>query len=162
MGTKSTGTDAVAKSSREIQNRRGAARGRGRRSRARASPGPVDFFSRGTKNPSARRWRCKLQGQRVDPLPPPWGNMVNYVADPLPAVLWVAKLGRGYPPPGVGNGVNYTRRGSNSGEGPDGLATLAASVSGDDGRCSADGGGLLKFCLPLRSAPIGRKHMKTS
>ena len=85
--------------------------------------------------------RCKLQGQRVDPLPPPWGNMVNYVADPLPAVLWVAKLGRGYPPPGVGNGVNYTRRGSNSGKGPDGLATLAASVSGDDGRCSADGGG---------------------
>ena len=71
MGTKSTGTDAVAKSSREIQNRRGAARGRGRRSRARASPGPVDFFSRGTKNLTApttsprARARYRIGGPEV-------------------------------------------------------------------------------------------------
>ena len=60
---KSHGTNAVAKSSREIQNRRGAARGRGRRSRARASPGPVDLRRAslvGQKIPRHRRRRQEL------------------------------------------------------------------------------------------------------
>jgi len=77
---------------------------------------PVEGQVEGLPHPGRRR---KLHRQRVDPLPPPWGNMVNYVADPPPALLCAAKLGRGYPPPGVGNSVNYARGGSNSGEGRD-------------------------------------------